>query len=57
MTVEKGGKGAGTVIRVLMNVLGVDRTYYMEVSEPEPGRVLAETDQDAGVTTTFTVKP
>lgn len=57
LIVEEGGQGAGTVIRVLMKVLGVERTYRMEVSEPEPGRVLVETDRDAGVTTTFTVEP
>ena len=38
-----------------MQVLGVERVYREVVSEPEPGRVLAETDADAGVTTTFTV--
>lgn len=57
LAIEKGGKGAGTVIRVRMKVFGVERTYHLEVSEPEPGRVLVEADKDAGVTTTFTVEP
>ena len=29
----------------------------MTVSEPEPGRVMVETDAEAGVVTTFTVDP
>jgi hypothetical protein len=29
----------------------------MEVTEPEPGRVLMETDKKLGVVTTFTVEP
>ena len=55
LKVQAGGRGAGTVIQVTMQVLGVERVYHEVVSEPEPGRVLAETDADAGVTTTFTV--
>ena len=40
-----------------MNVLGQSRTIRAEVSEPEPGRVLAETDLDTGAVTRFTVEP
>jgi hypothetical protein len=57
LAIERGGQGAGTVIRVRMKVLGVERTYHLEVSEPEPGRVLVEADEAAGVITTFTVDP
>ncbi len=56
-TVERGGKGAGTLIRFQMHVLGQSRTIRAEVSEPEPGRVLAETDLDTGAVTRFTVEP
>jgi hypothetical protein len=56
-TVLEGGTGAGTVIRVRMNVMGVKRQYRMTVSEPEPGRLLVETDPDAGVVTHFRVEP
>ncbi|MBZ0301843.1 MAG: hypothetical protein K8J31_18995 [Anaerolineae bacterium] len=55
--VEEGGVGAGTVIRVRMNVMGIEQAYHMTVSEPEPGRVLAEDDPAVGVHTTFTVEP
>lgn len=57
LTVEEGGKGDGTIIRVQMKVMGLERVYRMAVSEPEPGRVLAEVDDSAGVFTTFTIEP
>jgi hypothetical protein len=57
MTVEEGGQGAGTVARVVMEVFGARATYRLRVTEPEPGRVLRETDDEAGVVTTFTVDP
>ena len=57
LAVEQGGRGAGTVIRVTMKVLGVEQVFRMTVTEPEPGRILQETDAEAGVTTTFTVDP
>lgn len=57
LTVEQGGQGAGTVIRVRMDVMGLERSYRLIVSEPEPGRVLIEADDEAGVVTTFTVDP
>lgn len=57
LVVEKGGYGAGTLIRVEMEVFGVKQTYHMEVSEREPGRVLVETDKAVGMVTTFTVDP
>lgn len=57
MTVEEGGIGAGTMIRVRTRVMGNEREYRMRVSEPEPGRVLAESDTESDVVTTFTVDP
>ncbi len=57
LVLEQGGQGAGTVIQVHMSVMGARRRYHMTVSEPEPGRVLVETDAEAGVVTTFTVEP
>ena len=55
--VEEGGTGAGTRIRVHMRVMGRERVMRMQVSEPEPGRVLAERDLDTGALTTFRVAP
>ena len=36
---------------------GRSRSYRMQVSEPEPGRVLAESDTGSSLKTTFTVNP
>jgi hypothetical protein len=57
LEVEQGGTGAGTVIRFQMRILGRIRTFRAAITEPEPGRVLAETDLHTGTITTFTVDP
>lgn len=56
LDVEQGGTGAGTVIRVQMELLGQRQSFRALVTEPEPGRVLVETT-DTGYVTTFTVEP
>jgi hypothetical protein len=56
LTVEQGGTGAGTVIRLQMRMLGQLQTLRGVVSEPDPGRILAET-YDNGYITSFTVEP
>lgn len=55
LSVEQGGHGAGTVIVSRMKVMGSERTFRMTVTEPQPGRVLVESD--ATTTTTFSVEP
>ena len=55
LQVEKGGVGEGTVFRATMRVLGSEQTFRAAVTEPEPGRVLVETDLATGLVTTFTV--
>lgn len=57
LQVEQGGQGAGTIVRTRMVVMGVERIFKLTVSEPEPGRVLKEVDEQAGVVTVFTVEP
>jgi hypothetical protein len=57
LEVLEGGAGAGTRIRVAMRVMGRRRESVMEVSEPEPGRVLEERDVATGIVTRFTVAP
>lgn len=52
-----GGVGAGTVISAEVRLGGRIRGFRARVEEPEPGRVLAETDPESGATTTFTVEP
>jgi uncharacterized protein YndB with AHSA1/START domain len=56
-TVESGGVGAGTITRFKTTAGGRTREYQMEVSEPEPGRVLQENDANSSLVTTFTVTP
>jgi hypothetical protein len=58
LAVEKGGVGAGTVIRFQMSLFGKKQTFRAAITEPEPGRVLVETDLDTnGAVTTFSVNP
>ena len=55
--VESGGVGAGTVTRFTMTAGGRTREYRMQVAEPEPGRVLTESDTASTAVTSFTVTP
>ena len=55
--VESGGVGAGTLTRFKMSAGGRTREYQMKVAEPEPGRVLTESDTNSSAVTTFTVSP
>ena len=55
--VEEGGQGAGTVFRTAVHLFGSKSANHMIVSEPQPGRVLMETDLETGLVTTFTVTP
>lgn len=55
--VLEGGIGAGTRTRVVMRVLGATRELCHVITEPQPGRVLVESDVDGSTVTTFTVDP
>jgi uncharacterized protein YndB with AHSA1/START domain len=55
--VESGGVGAGTVTRFKVTAGGRTREYQMKVAEPEPGRVLTESDTNSSMVTTSTVSP
>ena len=55
--VESGGTGAGTITRFKVTAGGRTREYRMRVDEPEPGRVLTETDTGSSLVTTTTVSP
>ena len=58
LVVEQGGIGTGTIIRFHMSVFGRKQTFRAAITEPEPGRVLVETDLDTnGAITTFIVNP
>lgn len=55
--VEEGGVGEGTIVRFEVTAGGRTRPYRMRVTEPEPGRVLQESDTQSSLVTTFTVTP
>ena len=57
LEVLEGGQGAGTLFRATLRVMGKETSFRMRVTEPEPGRVLAESDLDTDLVTTFTVVP
>jgi len=56
--VEDGGTGTGSAVRYKINFAGGVRELRMQVTEPEPGRALVQTDTNgSGLVTTFTVTP
>jgi Polyketide cyclase / dehydrase and lipid transport len=55
--IESGGVGTGTITRFTMTAGGRTREYRMQIAEPEPGRVLTESDMNSTAVTTFTVDP
>ena len=55
--VEEGGVGAGSVTRFAVTAGGRTRSYRMRVTEPDPGRVLVESDTNSSLVTTFNVEP
>jgi hypothetical protein len=55
--VESGGVGQGTIVRFKVTTGGRTREYRMEVAEPQPRRVLTESDMNSSLVTTFTVTP
>lgn len=57
LSVDEGGVGAGTLISVELALGGRVHAFRARVEEPDPGRVLTESDVDSGAVTTFTVRP
>ncbi len=55
--VESGGVGAGTITRFTVTAGGRSRQYRMVISEPDPGRVIVESDATSSLVTTWTVTP
>src|SRR5262245_51684810 len=56
LEVEEGGVGAGTIVRFNVRALGRTQPFRSVVTEPEPGRVLVETNVEGPPSTsTFTV--
>jgi Polyketide cyclase / dehydrase and lipid transport len=58
LVIEQGGVGAGTIIRSEVHAYGTVTKCRAIVTEPEPGRVLVETNVEPTESiTTFTVVP
>src|SRR4051794_24196951 len=58
LTVEQAGTGPGTVIPFQMHVFGMTQHFRAAVTEPDPGRVLVETNLEGNAAiSTFTVNP
>jgi len=57
LEVLKGGRGAGTIFRLNMNVMGNRSSLELTITEPEPQRIIQEEDRAAGVTTTWKLTP
>lgn len=55
LVVESGGVGSGTVVSFDLTLGGRTRSSRIRVGEPEPGRVLIESDPSRRLLTTFTV--
>ena len=57
LDVEEGGFGAGTRIHFTMRLLGQTKQFHALITEPEPGRLLVETDINTDIPTSFRVEP
>ena len=55
--VESGGVGPGTITRFTVTAGGRTRNYRMQIDEPEPGRVITESDTGSSLVTKTTVTP
>ena len=55
--IERGGVGAGTITTFTLTAGSRSRNYRMKIGEPEPGRVLTESDTTSSLLTTWTVEP
>ena len=56
-TVEKGGKGSGTVISYLLRAANRERNYRMRVDETVRGSTITESDANSSLTTTWALAP
>lgn len=55
--IERGGVGAGTITTYTITAGSRSRNYRMRIGEPQPGRVLTESDTTSSMLTTWTVTP
>lgn len=56
-TIERGGRGGGTMLRYRLQAAGRERPYHISVQEPVKGQVLVERDTNSSLVTTWSVAP
>ncbi len=56
LNIEQGGDGAGTIVNGVLKFWGKEYHFHQIVSEPEPGRMLVETDLDTPQVTEFVLE-
>ena len=57
LNVEEGRYGAGTIVSFTMRIMGRTQSFRSLITEPEPGRLLVETDIRSETPTSFQVLP
>ena len=57
LEVEEGGFGEGTIVLFQMRLLGQTQSFRSLITEPDPGRLVVETDIKSGIPTSFIVEP
>ncbi len=55
--IEQDGNGAGTIVTYRLHAANRERGYRMQVSEPNQGNVLKESDASSSLVTTWTLTP
>ena len=55
--VEKGGRGAGTIVRYRLQAAGRERPYCLNVDESVKGKVITERDANSSLVTTWALSP
>ena len=55
--IESGGVGSGTIFTVALKTGGRNRTFRMQVEEPQPGHRMEERDLASSLVTAFFVQP
>jgi Polyketide cyclase / dehydrase and lipid transport len=55
--VERGGRGAGTIVNYRLQAARRERPYRIEVEEPVKGSVISERDTNSSLQTVWTLLP
>ena len=56
-SVEKGGKGSGTIVNYRLHAARRERPYRISIDEPVKGQVITERDTNSSLVTTWILAP